>query len=132
MLWCKLPTRRRRAKECQKIVERAKAGTDPLARKSVDLFVEWLGRFAGDVALMFGARGGVYIAGGIAPRIWDALIAGRFRLGFESKDRMTDYMKSVPAYVILIDDAGLKGAAAMLMAPNRSLESRPGLAGGRY
>ncbi|MGB9143255.1 MAG: glucokinase [Aestuariivirga sp.] len=113
------------------MVERAKAGTDPLARKSAELFVEWLGRFAGNAALMFGARGGVYIAGGIAPRILDALIAGRFRLGFESKGRMADYMKSVPAYVILIDDAGLKGAATILTAPNRSLEGRPGLAGGR-
>ncbi len=98
------------------IVERARNGTDPVAIKTVGLFAEWLGRFAGDAALMFGARGGVYVAGGVAPRILDVLIAGRFRLGFESKGRMTDYMKRIPTHVILIDDAGLRGAAAMLMA----------------
>ncbi|MGB8315555.1 MAG: glucokinase [Aestuariivirga sp.] len=105
------------------IVERARNGTDPVAIKTVGLFAEWLGRFAGDAALMFGARGGVYVAGGVAPRILDVLIAGRFRLGFESKGRMTDYMRRIPTHVILIEDAGLRGAAAMLMATD---EDRPG------
>lgn len=98
------------------IVERTQNGTDPVARKTTELFAEWLGRFAGDAALMFGAQGGVYIAGGIPPRILDILIAGRFRKGFESKGRMTDYAKRIPTYVIVIEDAGLKGAAAILAA----------------
>ena len=57
-------------------VTRALAGTDPAARKALDLFVAWLGRFAGDLALVYGAQGGVYLGGGIAPRI-----AGHPRLG---------------------------------------------------
>ncbi len=103
------------------IVERARNGTDPVATKTVGLFAGWLGRFAGDAALMFGARGGVYVAGGIAPRILDVLMAGGFRQGFESKGRMTDYMKGIPTHVILVDDAGLRGAAAMLMTAGRGV-----------
>ena len=98
------------------IVERTQNGTDLVAKKTTELFAEWLGRFAGDDALMFGAQGGVYIAGGIPPRILDVLIAGRFRKGFESKGRMTDYVKRIPTFVIVIEDAGLKGAAAILAA----------------
>jgi glucokinase len=98
------------------IVERTQNGMDPVAKKTTELFAEWLGRFAGDAALMFGAHGGVYVAGGIPPRILGVLITGRFRKGFESKGRMTDYVKRIPTYVIVIEDAGLKGAAAILAA----------------
>ena len=98
------------------IVGRAKGEADPLAARTVDLFGRWLGRFAGDIALAFGARGGVYIAGGIPPRILSNLTLGSFRKSFETKGRMTDYMKSIPVYVIVVDDAGLKGAAALLSA----------------
>ncbi len=98
------------------IVERALKRTDPLAEEVLDRFVTWLGRFAGDVALFFGAKGGVYIGGGIAPRILDALAAGSFRRAFEAKGRLSDFLAPVPVYVILAGDAGLKGAAAALKA----------------
>ncbi len=96
------------------VVAHAAASDDPFAVKAVELFAGWLGRFAGDVALMFGAQGGVYIAGGIPPRILDVLTAGHFRAGFNSKGRMTDYLRRIPVYVIVTDDAGLRGAAAVL------------------
>ncbi|MDP1700265.1 MAG: glucokinase [Aestuariivirga sp.] len=96
------------------IVERALSRNDPVAVKVVELFASWLGRFAGDAALFYGARGGMYIGGGIAPRILDVLTVGDFRKGFDSKGRMTEYMKSIPIYVIVTDEAGLRGAAAFL------------------
>jgi glucokinase len=100
--------------EAAEVVKRAHAGDDAIAGEALDRFATWLGRFAGDAALFFGARGGVYIGGGIAPRMVDVLSAGRFRLAFEAKGRMKAYLAPIPAYVILAGDAALKGAAAAL------------------
>jgi glucokinase len=100
--------------EAAEVVKRAHAGDDPTAREALDRFATWLGRFAGDAALFFGARGGVYIGGGIAPRMVDVLSSGRFRRAFEAKGRMKAYLAPVPVYVILAGDAALKGAAAAL------------------
>ena len=84
--------------------------------RRVERFATWLGRFAGDAALFFGARGGVYLGGGIAPRMVDVLSAGPFRRAFEAKGRMAAYLAPIPAYVILAGDAALRGAAAALTA----------------
>jgi glucokinase len=77
-------------------------------------FCAILGAVAGDVALTTGARGGVYIAGGIAPRILDFLKASPFRERFERKGRFVDYMKAIPSQVILHKHAALLGAAHAL------------------
>ena len=77
-------------------------------------FCAILGAVAGDVALTTGARGGVYIAGGIAPRILDFLKASPFRERFERKGRFVDYMKAIPTHVILHKHAALLGAAHAL------------------
>ena len=98
------------------VVQRAVGGNDPIASEALDRFATWLGRFAGDAALFFGARGGVYLGGGISPRMLDVLSAGRFRRAFEAKGRMTSYLAPIPVYVILAGDAALKGAAAALAA----------------
>jgi glucokinase len=101
--------------EAPEVVQRALAGHDAFAREALERFAVWLGRFAGDAALFFGARGGVYIGGGIAPKMVDALSAGPFRQAFEAKGRMTGYLGPVPVYVITIGTrAALKGAAAAL------------------
>jgi glucokinase len=86
------------------------------AGEALGLFINWLGRFAGNAALAFGARGGVYIGGGIAPKITAALSAGSFRAAFEQKGRMSAYLAPIPVYVILAEFATLKGAAAALRA----------------
>lgn len=96
------------------VVERAVADSDAIAVAALERFVVWLGRFAGDVALVFGARGGVYLGGGIAPRILAALSTGAFRQAFEAKGRMAGFLAPVPVHVILAKDAGLKGAAVAL------------------
>ena len=74
-------------------------------------FCAILGAVAGDIALTTGARGGVYVAGGIAPRILPFLQASPFRERFERKGRFTDYMAAIPTHVILHKYAALLGAA---------------------
>lgn len=74
-------------------------------------FCAILGCVAGDIALTTGARGGVYIAGGIAPRILPFLKASPFRERFERKGRYQDYMAGIPTHVILHKHAALLGAA---------------------
>jgi glucokinase len=94
------------------VVKRALAREDPIAQETLERFATWLGRFAGDAALFFAARGGVYLGGGIAPRIVNVLSAGPFRRAFEAKGRMASYLVPIPIYVILSGEAGVKGAAA--------------------
>ncbi|WEK58181.1 MAG: glucokinase [Candidatus Brevundimonas phytovorans] len=74
-------------------------------------FCAILGAVAGDVALTMGARGGIYIAGGIAPRILPFLKASPFRERFERKGRFQPYMQAIPTKVILHRHAALLGAA---------------------
>jgi glucokinase len=74
-------------------------------------FCAILGCVAGDIALTTGARGGVYIAGGIAPRILPFLKGSPFRERFERKGRYQDYMAGIPTHVILHKHAALLGAA---------------------
>ncbi len=74
-------------------------------------FCAILGAVAGDVALTMGSRGGVYIAGGIAPRILPFLKASPFRERFERKGRFQDYMAEIPTWVITHNHAALLGAA---------------------
>jgi glucokinase len=98
------------------VVAWALAGDDAIADEAIEIFSTWLGRFAGNMALVFGARGGVYIGGGIAPKITAALSAGPFREAFEQKGRMRAYLAPIPVFVILVEFATLKGAAAALRA----------------
>ncbi|MNS56418.1 Glucokinase [compost metagenome] len=79
-------------------------------------FCAILGAVAGDVALTMGARGGVYIAGGIAPRILPFLKASPFRERFERKGRFQPYMQAIPTKVILHKQAALLGAARVAFA----------------
>ncbi|MNJ29712.1 Glucokinase [compost metagenome] len=74
-------------------------------------FCAILGAVAGDIALTTGARGGVYIAGGIVPRILPFIQASPFRHRFERKGRFQDYMAAIPTKVILHKHAALLGAA---------------------
>ncbi len=79
-------------------------------------FCAILGAVSGDIALTTGARGGVYIAGGIAPRILPFLKASPFRQRFERKGRFKDYMADIPTWVITHKHAALLGAAKVAFA----------------
>ena len=96
------------------ITRRALANEDPVANEALDFFVTALGRVAGDTALMMGARGGVYLGGGIPPKILDFLTKPEFRQAFESKGRLTPFLQPIPVYVMLARDAGLRGSGVAL------------------
>ena len=85
---------------------------DQIALKSVELFCCYLGRVAGDLALTFLARGGVYIAGGIGKRVLPILIDSGFRSEFENKYPHSELMCTVPTYLIVHENAALSGLAA--------------------
>ncbi len=87
---------------------------DPVAGAALDRFAGILGSVAGDLALSFGARGGVYVSGGIAPRIADKLSKGAFRARFEDKGRLSDYVKAIPTYLVLHPYPAILGAAREL------------------
>jgi glucokinase len=82
------------------IIAGAKSGTDPDCVTALDLFCSFLGGVAGNLALTLGARGGVYIGGGIAPRLIAELQRSSFRERFENKGRFRDYLGSIPTFVI--------------------------------
>ena len=99
------------------ITQAAIAGRCPVSRAALDTFCAMLGDVAGNFALGFGAQGGVFIAGGIASHIRDYLPRSKFRPRFEAKGRLSDYLKTIPVYLILHDDPafiGLRSLAARL------------------
>ncbi|RKX58018.1 MAG: hypothetical protein DRP28_05660 [Thermodesulfobacteriota bacterium] len=77
------------------------------------MFCSIYGAEAGNLALKCLAAGGVYIAGGIAPKILSILGEGGFRQAFESKGRMEKVLKRIPTYVVISPQLGLLGAALM-------------------
>lgn len=87
------------------------AGQDAAAARGLALFSAIYGQSAGDLALAARAEGGVFLAGGIAPKLLALLGDGSFLAGFRAKGRFGDWMHTVPVHVILDPDVGLKGAA---------------------
>ena len=96
------------------ISEFAIAKSDPLAVHALDLFVEIYGAFAGNMALTTLARGGVYIAGGIARQIAHKLSDGSFVHAFTHKGRFNDLLRRYPLHIVTDPKVGLKGAARLL------------------
>jgi len=99
------------------------SGEDAVAARSLELMATWLGRFAGDIALHYGATGGVYLAGGMPSNIVPALQSRHFLDAFAGIGERRDYLADTPIYVIKAGaDAGLRGAAVALA---NSLPVRP-------
>jgi glucokinase len=96
------------------ITKSALEGGSQTAVAALETFCALLGSFAGSVALTFGARGGVYIAGGIAPRIVDFLARSEFRRRFEAKGRFQSYLGSVPTKVIVHPAATFVGLKSLV------------------
>jgi glucokinase len=92
------------------ITARALAGEDALCRLAAATFCALLGSVAGNLALTLGARGGVYIGGGIVPQLGEFLLRSPFRARFESKGRFAGYLAAIPCYVIHSPYPGLLGA----------------------
>ncbi len=100
--------------EAQAIVDGALHGHDAVAERSVDVFCALLGSFAGSVALTLGARGGLFIGGGIVPRLGERFFASEFRARFEAKGRFQSYLQQVPTALITDTLAALGGTMVAL------------------
>ncbi|MBV8199027.1 MAG: glucokinase [Acidobacteria bacterium] len=93
------------------IAEAALAGGDRLCSRALDMFVAAYGAAAGNLALLGTALGGVYVGGGIAPKILPRLQGGLFVRAFLDKGRFAGYLERVPVRVVLNDRAAMLGAA---------------------
>jgi glucokinase len=99
--------------ETSEIVKRALEG-EPLAAEAVDVFCGILGTFAGNIAVTLGALGGIYIGGGVVPRLGEFFERSSFRKRFEAKGRFEAYLKNVPTYVITAEYPAFLGVSAIL------------------
>lgn len=98
----------------EQISAAALGGDDPLALESLRMFCAMLGGFVGDLAVLFKASGGVYLAGGILPQLRDFLPQSAFRERFFNKGVMRDFLAGVPVRLIEHGQLGLLGAAGLL------------------
>jgi glucokinase len=98
------------------IAKAAQAGTSALARATMQMFVSAYGAEAGNLALKFLPRGGLYIAGGIAAKNLPLLTDGTFMAAFGQKGRMRSLVAQIPVSVVLNSQVGLIGAAAQSLA----------------
>ncbi|QDQ29055.1 glucokinase [Chitinimonas arctica] len=91
-------------------------GSCPLCREVIDTFCGMLGTAAANLAVTLGARGGLYIGGGIVPKLGGYFATSAFRKRFEQKGRFSNYLAAVPSYVIVANNPALRGTAAALDA----------------
>ncbi len=110
------------------ITRRALDGSDALCGQTMETFCAMLGTAAGNLAVSFGALAGVYIGGGIVPRLGSYFDRSPFRARFEDKGRFSDYVRAIPTYVITAEHATFVGASAILAAQLRSLKADHGSA----
>jgi len=100
--------------QADEIGKRGVSGSCPICRETLDTFCAMLGTVAADVALVLGARGGIYIGGGIIPKLGEYFVTSPFRARFEEKGRFSSYLSKIPSWVIHAPWPGLIGAAVSL------------------
>lgn len=98
----------------EQIVARGLSGESAACSRTLDVFCAMLGGFAGSVALTLGARGGVFIGGGIVPRLGERFFQSQFRERFEAKGRFQPFLSGIPTALITDTLAALSGAALAL------------------
>jgi glucokinase len=101
------------------VTKAALEGSDAVAVRTVSLWARLLGRLAGDMALIFMARGGVYIAGGIPPRVLRFFKTGEFRKAFEKKAPHAALMAEMQSLVVVAENPALQGLAALARTPEQ-------------
>lgn len=117
-----------RHREAAAITDAALEASDPVAVETLELFCAMLGEVAGNLALTFGATGGVYIAGGIGPRIVNMLQASQFRERFVAKGRFRAYLDPVPTWLVVHPNPtflGLEAAATRAVAGLDDADATP-------
>lgn len=97
------------ARTASEITSAGVAGHCPTCREALDLFCALLGSVAGNLALILGAKGGIYIAGGIVHHIADHLAQSQFRARFEDKGRFRGYLQAIPTWLVLAKDVAFIG-----------------------
>jgi len=100
--------------DAPELMSRARTQVDPLAMETADTFFSMLGATAGNLALTLGAKGGIYLAGGILPRISDMLLVSRFRESFLDKGRYRSYLETVPTCLITAEIPAFTGLQVYL------------------
>lgn len=101
--------------DASEVTDAALAGTHPQALEALNMFCAVLGSVAGNLALTLGARGGVYVGGGIVPRLGPWFRSSPFRERFETKGRFRAYLQDIPVWVITASQSpALMGAARAL------------------
>jgi glucokinase len=96
------------------VVERGLDGSDPLCREALEIFCGALGTMAANLAVTLCARGGIYIGGGVVPRLGEWFARSPFRARFDNKGRFSAFTADIPCYVIHAPYPALAGAAALL------------------
>jgi glucokinase len=103
--------------EPMQVAERARSGACRFCAAALSRFSSILGAAAGDLALTLGARGGIYVGGGLCRSLGDLFERERFRAGFAAKGRLRYFVEPIPTYLVLHHDPGLLGAAALALTP---------------
>jgi glucokinase len=88
-------------------------GTCSTSRAAIDMFCAMLGTVAGNLALTLGAKGGIFVAGGIVRHMPEYFVSSPFRARFEQKGRFRKYLEAIPVFLILDEDAAFVGLRAL-------------------
>ena len=107
------------AETAEAISQAAMAGTDPVAVQALDLFVTLYGAEAGNLALKMKATRGLWVGGGIAPKILPRLRLPGFLEGFHDKGRFRPFLEAIPVRVVTNDETALRGAAWHALSSSR-------------
>jgi glucokinase len=103
----------------EEIIAAGVAKTDPLAEETLWRLLDYIARFCSDMALTFMATGGVYLAGGIPPRLREALNAEDFRTMFERNESLSELLATIPTHLVTAKYPALLGLAALAENPDR-------------
>lgn len=114
---CELEGREPEPMPPDQVSGRALDGSCPICAEALDMFFAMLGTVAGNFALSLGARQGVYIAGGIVPRLKAAFLQSRFRERFEAKGRFRSYLAAIPVHLIVHRYPAFLGLAGLVQPP---------------
>jgi glucokinase len=98
----------------EEITELTLCQRDPICGEAVDLFFSFLGTIAGNLALTIGAHGGIYVAGGIVPKLAPRIGRSEFRKRFEQKGRLKPYIEKIPKFIIVHPFPAFVGLAKLL------------------
>ena len=107
----------------EQVAEAGLNESDPRCAEALRMFCAVLGTAAANLVVTLGARGGVYIGGGIVPRLGEYFLRSPFRARFESKGRFSSYVSQVPAWIILAENPALRGLASALESGPASTQS---------